>query len=189
MVRVRVSLDSVACRDTEDVTGADHFYLAGVVTDGETVKEVLTRPLKINNGQTISFGEGGGTIFHVDAPTDRILKVTFVGFDQDAGSDWKRIEGGVKQATDAVAAVLRAIPNPYTVTAAELLPVVRQGIGAVMQMDIDDELGQHVADFPLWGLPQPNGGPIGLSQFVPLKGGSGWWSSWNYTVNYRVLLG
>jgi hypothetical protein len=32
---VRVVLDDVRCRDTEDVMGADEFYLLGTVTDGE----------------------------------------------------------------------------------------------------------------------------------------------------------
>ncbi|HEY9709459.1 MAG TPA: hypothetical protein V6D48_14745, partial [Oculatellaceae cyanobacterium] len=81
MSRIRVVLENVTCYDTEDVTGADEFYLVGAISDGQQSSGVLTRPISVNDKQTKSFGIGGGTVFDAEVPEDRILKVALMAFD------------------------------------------------------------------------------------------------------------
>lgn len=53
-MRVRIELLDVYCHNTEDVTGADTFYLVGGVSDGRQSQPVLTNRVWINDGQTRS---------------------------------------------------------------------------------------------------------------------------------------
>jgi hypothetical protein len=184
MTRTVVSLDSVFCRDTEDVTGADEFYLVGGVSDGGTTKGILTKPLSINDGQRKSFGEGGGVVFDADVPNDRVLKVAFTAFDEDAAHDWDKHGENVMKIASAVSTGLKAIPNPYTAAAALILPIAVSAVGGIMKLDQDDMLGTHAGDFPMWAVPEtPH------PRIASIKGGGGWWSSWRYTITYRVLKG
>lgn len=51
MTKVKVELVDVYCRDTEDITGADDFYLVGGFAGGQVSKAILTTPIKINDKQ------------------------------------------------------------------------------------------------------------------------------------------
>lgn len=55
MTRIRVELIDVYCKDTEDLTGADDFYLVGALVGGGVTKAILTRPIKINDRERKSF--------------------------------------------------------------------------------------------------------------------------------------
>ncbi|MGQ7296131.1 hypothetical protein [Quadrisphaera sp. KR29] len=181
---MRVVLEDVSCADTEDVSGGDEFYLAGAVTDGAQSSGVLTRPLSINDRQTQRFGVGGGTVFDADVPDGRLLKVALVAFDEDAGKDWERRGETVTKIGQAVSAGLSKVPHPYTTGAAVVLPFAIAAVGGVMSLDGDDELGQHLREFPVGAV------AAGSHQQVwSLRGGSSWWSRWRYTVRYQVLKG
>jgi hypothetical protein len=182
MPRMRVVLEDVVCYDTEDVTGGDEFYVIGTVTDGGTTKGVATRPITINNGQTKRFGIGGGTVFDADVPDNRIVKVGLVAFDEDANKDWSRQGDVVTQIAKSVSDGLKLIPNPYTATAGAVLPFAVAAFGGVMRLDQDDELGQHLREFPVWAVPKGE-----HVQVWAFRGGSGWYSSWRYAVRYRVI--
>ncbi|AFZ22086.1 hypothetical protein [Allocoleopsis franciscana] len=184
MSRIRVVLENVTCYDTEDVTGADEFYLVGAISDGQQSSGVLTRPISVNDKQTKSFGIGGGTVFDAEVPEDRILKVALVAFDEDAGKDWSNHGDTITKIGQAVSSGLATIPNPYTAGAAVILPFAISAVGGVMSLDKDDELGQHLREFPVWSV--PNGDHF---QIWPFKGGGGWYSSWRYAVRYRVIKG
>jgi hypothetical protein len=184
MARVRVVLESVVCSDTEDVTGGDEFYLTGAVSDGAQSAGVLTRPISISKGETKPFGEGGGTVFDFDVPDERILKVALVAFDEDSNKDWARRGEMVTKIGQAVSSGLAAIPNPYTVGAATVLPLAIQVVGGIMSMDKDDELGQLLHEFPMWSL--PNGSHAQVWNFT---GGGWWYSNWKYAVRYQVIKG
>lgn len=184
MARMRVELLDIMCGDTEDVSGGDEFYLAGAVSDGGTSVGVLTAPVSINNGQTKGFADGGGVVFDADVPDGRILKVALVAFDEDSGKDWAKRGEVVTKIGGAVAGGLAAIPNPYTLAAAAILPFAIQTVGGLMSLDQDDDLGQHAREFPVGAL--PNGTHL---QTWSVRGGGGWWSSWRYTVRYQVTKG
>ncbi|MBD1823117.1 hypothetical protein H6F51_11580 [Cyanobacteria bacterium FACHB-DQ100] len=184
MPRIRVVLQDVTCYDTEDVTGADEFYLTGAVSDGGNSAGVLTRPISVNDKQTKAFGIGGGTIFDADVPENRILKVALIAFDEDSNKDWSKHGEVVTKIGQAVSSGLATIPNPYTAAAGTILPFAISAIGGIMSLDQDDELGQHLREFPVWAI--PNGESLQIWGF---KGGGGWYSSWRYAVRYRVIRG
>lgn len=182
MARIRVVLDQVFCIDTEDVTGGDDFYIAGAVSDGSNSEGVLTVPIDINDNQTKPFGLGGGTVFDKIVGDDRILKVALVAFDEDSNKDWSKHGEMVTKIGANVAAGLAAIPNPYTATASVILPLAIAAVGQIMSMDQDDQLGQHLMEFPVGGLP-----PGEHTQFWSFSGGSWWYSNWKYSVQYRII--
>lgn len=184
MTNIAVFLDSITCRDTEDIAGADEFYLVGAVSDGSTSEGIFTKPVSINDGQSKPFGVGGGRVFQADVPEDHVLKVAWVAFDADASKDWEEHGDTVKKIGGAVAGGLASIPNPYTAAAAVILPFAITAAGGIMEMDKDDNLGSHTREFPIWSL--PNGSHV---QTWVFRGGSGWWSSWRYAVRYRVVKG
>jgi hypothetical protein len=184
MTRTIVALDWVYSHDTEDVTGPDEFYLLGGVSDGGNTAAILTKPVSINDRQRRKFGDGGGVVFDADVPDDRVLKVAFMAFDEDANHDWSNHGGDVQQLAGTLATGLKAIPNPYTAAAAVILPIAVGAIGGIMSLDQDDMLGSHSGDYPMWVVPEEP-----LVHIATIEGGGGWWSSWQYTVQYRVLKG
>lgn len=188
MPRMRVTLDSVTCRDTEDVTGADELYLVGAVTAGDeaSTRAILTRPLSIDNGQTSKFGEGGGTVFDAHVEDGRLLKIAFAAMDEDAGKDWARREELITKVTKNVSDGLRASGDPQAVAAAQVLPLAVQGLGLAVQLDADDELGQHLCEYPV-GVRAT----VVSTQSVPFQKTTGrWgWSTWQYTVTYHIVTG
>ncbi len=183
MARMRVVLQDVVCNDTEDVTGPDEFYLMGAVSDGTTNVGVLTRPININTGQTKQFGEGGGTVFDADVPNERILKVVLIAFDGDSNKDWSKHGEAVTKIGASVSSGLASIQNNYAAAAGVILPFVVQGVGSIMSLDQDDELDQHLREFPVGSI--PDGEHLQLWSFSQ----GGHWSSWNYTVRYQVIKG
>ena len=183
MTRMRVVLQDVVCNDTEDVTGADEFYVTGAVSDGPNNAGVLTRPIRINNGQTTEFGEGGGTVFDADVPNKSILKVVLIAFDADSSKDWSQHGEAVTGISQSVSAGLSSIDDPYTAAAGVILPFVIQGVGGIMGLDKDDELGQHLREFPVGAT--PDGEHLQLWTLSQ----AGLYSGWNYTVRYKIIKG
>jgi hypothetical protein len=180
---MRVVLQDVVCNDTEDVTGPDEFYVTGAVSDGPNNAGVMTRPFSINNGQTKEFGEGGGTVFDADVPNDSILKVVLIAFDGDSNKDWSQHGEVVTKISQSVSAGLASIHDTYTAAAGVILPFVIQGVGGIMSLDKDDELGQHLREFPVGAT--PDGEHLQLWTFSQ----GGWYSGWNYTVRYKIIKG
>ena len=187
MTRMRVEIQSVYCgrpEYTEDVTGADEFYLTGAVTDGKTTSAVLTRPISINDGETKNFTIGGGTVFNADVPNDAILKVGLIAFDEDAAKDWNRRQEIINRITTTVSGGLAATGNPYAVGAAAVLPFVKDAIGVFVNLDEDDELGTHLQEWPAWLTPD---GTHTASMYCTKVGSS--YSNWRYRIFYRMIKG
>lgn len=191
MARMIVSLEDIHCRDTEDVSGGDTFYLTGVVTDGYATAGIATRPVWINDdnkkGMTKRFGEGGGVVFDAVIPDNHILKVAFAAFDEDAAKDWAKRGQAVTMIAGAVGQALKQVPNPAAVAAGAILPIAVAAVGGLMSLDGDDHLGNDAREFPVWAIPP--GEHWQLCQIAGRKRGrfGGWWSSWQYTVRYRVI--
>ncbi|GIK43686.1 MAG: hypothetical protein BroJett011_75190 [Chloroflexota bacterium] len=185
MSRVRVVLDEFTCEDTEDYFVQDEFYVAGAVSDGSTSVGVLTKPIPVRNGQTKQFGVGGGTVFDADVADGRILKVALVAFDEDANKDWAQHGQLVTKIGQAVSAGLAAIPNPYTAEAAKILPFAIAAVGGTMQLDRDDELGQHLREFNIGQISNGTHGQEWSFQDRIIR----FWSDWKYKVRYRIIKG
>ncbi len=196
-MRVRIELVEVLCRDTEDVTGADTLYLVGGVSDGRQTQPVLTNRLWINNNQTRSFAADRSVMFDADVPENASVHIGLQAFDEDAAKDWEKHGEWVTQLTDAIAGEIEQLPrepqvpqspgdsqdpDPNQVAAAILRGAVRV-VGFFAQHDKDDKLGQTTIDIPV-GVP---GTEIKEWNFNGRAlGGFLGWSTWNYTVRYRV---
>jgi len=184
MSRMRVVLNNVSCSDTEDVTGPDEFYLVGAISDGTVTRAVLTKPISVNDGQTKSFGQGGGIVFDQDVQDNNVLKIALVAFDEDAGKDWAKYGDLVSIIGNAVSAGLATMPNPTTWAASVLIPFAIGAVGGLMGLDKDDRLGQYSCDFPVSAL------EIGEHpQTWPFRGGHTRWSNWNYAVRFTITKG
>jgi hypothetical protein len=188
MARIRVVLEEVVCYDTEDITpifprALDEFYLVGAVSDGAQSAGVLTVPISIGGRQRRGFGTGGGTVFDAEVPDERIVKVALAALDEDAAKDWARHGEIISEIGKAVSAGLATIPNPYTTTAAAIMPLAMAAIGGLVQLDQDDRLGEHLREFPAWALPAGAHTQIATFAGNPVPG----YSDWRYSVRYQVI--
>jgi hypothetical protein len=138
----------------------------------------------VNDGEHKPLGIGAGTVFDGDVPDDRVVEVGLMAFDEDSHKDWSHHGELTKKVGHSVAEGLRAIPHPYTAAAGTVLPFAVAGLGLAMSMDRDDELGQHLRDFPVGAW--PNGEHRQVWHFS--KRGSRW-SNWNCGVGYRFIKG
>jgi hypothetical protein len=193
MTRIRIELVDVYCRDTEDVTGADEFYILGGVGsysklgatgDDLKIRPVLTVPIEINDKQRKPFGKGGGIIFDDDVPENNTLYIALAGYDEDANKDWSKHGEMVTKVGSAISAGLKAVPYPPAQITGTILPFAIAGVGLAMMLDKDDELGQLKRDLPVSAIPSGS-----HAQFWTLQKKGGWYSSWDYTVTYRIHKG
>ncbi|MFD8197858.1 hypothetical protein [Streptomyces wuyuanensis] len=90
--RLTITLQTVVCGDTEDLTGADEFYVAGGVTNASgKYKATLTKPIDINDGQTKTFSANfsnprDAIIFDDDVAADDIINVGLEFRDADVST-------------------------------------------------------------------------------------------------------
>ncbi|VVB96531.1 Uncharacterised protein [uncultured archaeon] len=85
MTRMRVVLEDVTCWNTEDIHGADSFYVLGAVTCGRDKESIVTKPFQINDGQTFRFPlPNFNTVFYKDVPANEYLRISLAAFDEDA---------------------------------------------------------------------------------------------------------
>ncbi len=178
MPRVKAQLIDLYCSDTEDVTGADHVYLTGGVTDGSTAKAVLTRPMRINDGETKSFGNL--TIYEGLLARGSKLGVTLTAYDEDAAKDWNKH-------ADLVKKLQNAIDTADAVTLgldAGLLTIASLSLRAatwLAKADKDDRLGTDTRTITL--MP---GNQVVQVAFAgsPVY----YWSDWRYRLRYLVSV-
>ena len=180
--RVRVELIDIHCRDTEDVIKNDEFFLIGTLAAGFDTKEVLTRPIKINDGQTRSFRREEQLIYDGPLDADLPLILAIKAFDQDAATTWDKYESLAKSISNGVALALTASGYP---TAGKATAIVTEIVGGAIALDQDDELSNlsreiHADDF----VP----GTTIYSWHIKgsWQGGVWGWSTWDYTVRYRI---
>ncbi|MGW1076781.1 hypothetical protein [Streptomyces sp. NPDC002537] len=88
-MKLKVVLDRVTCRDTEDIVGADEFYVRGTVTTSLVSKFFLTEPMNIRVGQTLSFDKDQRIIFEGDLPKSGEISVALEAWDSDSGKGWE----------------------------------------------------------------------------------------------------
>lgn len=183
MSRIRVSLDSVLCASTEDDTGADEFYLMGVITDGtvDHASVVLTEPLSLNSNEDKRFGVGGGVVFDADLPEQAILKIALASFDKDLASDWSDYKPFYDKTSKLVLVALPALGAgaPAIAIVAAAMEAAEEGV----KLDKDDHLGDIAVDLEVQALPQ------GTTRRVGVIEGSHAGSHYRYMVSYSVTSG
>ncbi len=178
--QVRIELLNVKCGNTEDVTGADEFYIVGALSDGTNTNAALTSPISINDGQTKSFSSGQQVIFNANVPQGVTVRGGLKAFDEDWAKDWSKYSSTATKIKDAVVAGLTASGNPKAVTAATILNYGFQAFSTISSLDKDDQLGKF----------ELNVSPIGpnVEEKTWKFKKSDWtgYSSWDYTVRYRI---
>ncbi|MGL5062018.1 MAG: hypothetical protein ACRC62_18760 [Microcoleus sp.] len=142
MPNIKVKLVNVLCRDTEDITGGDDFYLVGALVGGGVTKGILTHPIKIKDydHQTKTFRPEESVLFEGNIPEGEIIKGGLKAYDEDAGKDWDhKYSEAVKEITTTVANVVAA-SAPYGAQAGKILDFATS-IHFLASLDKDDLLG------------------------------------------------
>ncbi|MEN8655853.1 hypothetical protein ABCR94_36090 [Streptomyces sp. 21So2-11] len=173
---VRIELVKVHCLDTEDNLGGDEFYLVGGVIGGEHRYPVLTRPLDINEGQTVLFDQSEALMFQGELDVTDTLHVGVAAYDEDFSKDWGGKYGAaLKQLTDAVNQVDPSSGN----TGQRLIEAGEQTMTEIFSIiDPDDLLGRLTFSFPVSELHAGE-------KLWRVKGGT-WMGRWEYEVTYRI---
>ncbi|MEH2119392.1 hypothetical protein [Nostoc sp.] len=178
MTKLKVELVDVYCRDTEDVTGADDFYLVGGLVGGETTKAILTTPIKINDKQKKSFKPDQTVLFEGEVPQGQSVKGGLKAYDEDAAKDWANYGDTVKKISSAISGAI-ASTGPQGAVAGTILSAATTGGGFLASLDKDDLLGSTELEIS-------STGPSHEEQAWKMsKSGIGW-STWDYTVTYRI---
>jgi hypothetical protein len=192
-VRLRIELLSVQARDTED-TGllglgrADEFYLVGaVLTDAGEKQGVLTTPVSVAPGQVKGFLEP--VLFEGELPERDMVALHLLAYDEDAAKDWsKRPEyldtitrGIATRAGEVVVASLGSHPLGWGVISGAVgAGMALAAFHLIIGRDEDDQLGV------LNELIPASGPPLEVRQWSFSHGKPGDYSSWDYTVEYRI---
>ena len=180
MPNLKIELIDVTCRDTEDITGADDFYLMGTLVGGTVQKAILTRPIKINDKQTKSFRPEDTVLFEGEIPQGQSVKGGLKAFDEDAAKDWAKYGDTVKKITSAVSAAVSAAGGPQGVIAGTILSAAVTGSGWLAMFDLDDLLGTTELEISATGPSMEE------RSWVMSKKSSIGWSTWDYTLRYRI---
>jgi hypothetical protein len=176
---MKIELVDVYCGNTEDVTGADEFYLLGALAAGTVVKPVLTTPININDKQTKTFPAGQTVIFEGEVPQGQSVKGGIQAFDEDFGKDWAKYGSTVSAISAAVSKIL-SMAGPAGVTAGAILGAATTVGGILSSLDKDDLLGTTQLEI------SPTGPAFEERRWLMKKTGSIGWSTWDYTVRYRI---
>ncbi|MEH2317562.1 hypothetical protein [Nostoc sp.] len=179
MTKVKVELVDVYCRDTEDITGADDFYLLGGLVGGAITKAILTTPIKINDKQKKSFKPDQAVLFEGEIPQGQSIKGGLKAYDEDAAKDWAQYGDTVKKIASVISGALAAA-GPQAAIAGTILSAVTTGGGILASLDKDDLLGSTELDIS-------SSGPVHEERtwIMSKKTGIGW-STWDYTLTYRI---
>ncbi|MEG4301188.1 hypothetical protein [Microcoleus sp. D3_18a_C4] len=178
MPKLKIELIDVFCGNTEDITGADDFYLLGALVGGEVTKVIATRPIKINDKQTKTFRPEDTVLFEGDIPAGQSVKGGIKAYDEDAGKDWAKYGDTVNQISGAVSAALAAT-GPQGVTAGTILSVATKAVGIFAGLDKDDLLGATELEISATG-------PAFEERSWLMKEKGLGWSTWDYKVRYRI---
>jgi hypothetical protein len=201
---VTVEFLSASCGDTEDWMGADTLYIegSGVRSDGQAGQVFLTAPpVWINNGETKPFSAGTRVAFDGSLAADQWVVVGASAWDEDAGKDWARNKEWIDTltttvlpaVTGVVAGIFAAPAGVVTAGGAAVaayesskrtLPMVRDGLGGLIEKDKDDLLGTM-------GIAIAATGPASETKAWQFnRTATRWWdpldTSWKYTVAYQV---
>lgn len=181
---IKIDLLTVHCHDTEDMTGADEFYVVGGVRVGKESSSLITKPMPINDGQVRSFLPDERELYNGSVKADDMLSVGLVAFDSDAVSAWAQNAANIQEAIDDLADSIGKLGEQVEV-GAEIAKASVKVIGELVNLDVDDELDREAVDLRVRDI------PIGTSSHNwtfsgELLGGIFGWSTWHYNVVIRV---
>jgi hypothetical protein len=177
-VRVTIQLNSVMCGNTEDVQGADEFYVVGAFTDGtkDNSRGSLIGPISINDGQKKAFQ---GTVFDAVVDSDAKIRGGMKAFDEDFGKDWSKKPAWIEKIKDGIVQGLQKSDNPKAVAAGTVLDLGYKVFNFFANADKDDELGSDDFTFAASGPALEN------KSWDFYEEGLGY-STWNYSVYYTI---
>src|SRR5205809_6484352 len=100
---MRVELVDVYCRDTEDLLVADTFYVMSAAMSWDADKTaLLTDPINIKAGETISFSGHDVAVFYADVDVYRFVFRGFKACDEEHGKDWLKKSEWFKQIVEGL---------------------------------------------------------------------------------------
>ena len=144
LLRYNLSIDATACGNTEDVTGADSYYIAGTFTavlpDGSARNySSVTYPFAINDNQW----RGYQTVLLDDMlPRGSRIYGQMRFYDEDFAKDWNAVADKFNAAADAGVKAAAASGNPTAAAVAGGAYAAFKVFDAVSSGDKDDLLGQ-----------------------------------------------
>lgn len=176
MSRIIVQLADVTCWNTEDIHGADEFYLMGAIYaasgNQKISRPVMTRPVSINDNQTVKFRLPA--LFDGDVPENWYLNFALMAIDEDSAKDWAQFERNNQR-------FMQVVENSFNFTGS-IVETIFNSMTWFIQADQDDILGYHRTNwYPVRSF--PHGWQL---QTWPISGGSTFYSNWNYQVRYWV---
>ena len=182
---VTVELLDVVCHDTEDMTGADEFYILGAVRAGSRAGATATKPMRINDGERRGFLPDERVLYSGPVGRDDTIAIGLIAYDQDAAVDWEKRGPEIQSAVDKLADAVKKIPDPRVMIGAEVAKQATRLFGALIKLDEDDELERGTIEVPVRSLPV---GSVVRNWEVQGRLFNGWFdfSDWHYNVTLRV---
>jgi hypothetical protein len=180
-IRVRIELVEVHCGNTEDVMGADHFYVVSALSGGakDNSNSAITKPIKINDKQTKRFPDDQRVMFDAKVPAKGKIVGGMKAYDEDYAKDWKKQKAAAGKATKAIAGLV-GFAGPNGKTAGAVLLAAFEVYSGLASMDRDDHLGTIVLNIPA-------DGPANENKKWRMKVRGIGISTWDYTVTYRIV--
>lgn len=138
---VRIELVDVTCARTEDLTGRDHFFVAGGLLLGSVEAAVATNPTPINDTETNAFSFDRRLLYQGPLPENREpLHIGLVGFDDDASTDWARDEQGWRDLVRSITEQIDELGG--TDSAQGIGDTVVDLVGRAISLDRPDVVGR-----------------------------------------------
>jgi hypothetical protein len=185
-VKVRIELIDLHCnhdKNTEDILGADEFYVTSKLVSGPVSKDVITKPFDINTDQTKPFPDDQKVLFESSVPANSKIVGGMVAWDEDYAKDWEKKD---KAIAEKVAAVVSG--GAGTVAGPEAGPIVagivqavKEVGGLLAQSDKDDNLGELKLEIPA------NGPPEEVKEWKFEHSDGIGYSDWSYVLRYRIV--
>jgi hypothetical protein len=179
--RVIVEIEKVYCKNTEDNTGADEFYVVSALAERTTrqAKVSVKPPVSINDKQTKGYVV---RLFDAVVPQNSTLRGGVRAFDEDVAKDWKKVEPQAKKAADALAAGLAAggalAAQPELALAGGIIKLAFPVVSELIKLDEDDRLGN--LEFNI----DAKGAAFERKTWKFSEGG--FVSNWDYTLTYTI---
>jgi hypothetical protein len=143
MLRYHLTLDATRCGNTEDVTGADEYYVAGaffaVKPDGtRQAFTVISDPFDINDGQV---NRNEQHLLDVDLPRGSRVYGRLRFYDEDFAKDWNKVREDFNKAADVALESAKEVKDPRVVAATGAVYAAFKVIDGISAADQDDLLG------------------------------------------------
>ncbi|MGW1076780.1 hypothetical protein [Streptomyces sp. NPDC002537] len=211
-MKLKVILDRISCRDTEDIVGSDEIYIQGAVAADSVIQPILTKPVDIREGQILAFADDQRVIFNGELPKSGNLIINLRAIDSDFGKDWegKGYRKAVREIADSLAenahyvvapalAVATAGLNPFLIpvvsyvgglaadkAAKVVVGIVDKGVAAVIEAsDPDDVLGTLEKEIAVADLGHEARVMPGVWSFKETGIGV---STWDYDIHYSIHI-